>query len=668
MSSHICFPFLSAFAGHLSALTLERWTPPPRSVTLMDTLHGSVTASGYLLGELIGYTTGLLLAILLLVLTLRAARLPGTPLANIGFALCALSWTLGGLLYNALRGSGLPRDNTLVFLAYSLQYCGAAASPLPILAIWRDSAASTRQKIAARVVLIVAALSATAIGVLLWMRIGPNHIAVFTAYHAALFLLLGAAVSLRRSSAPRSVYLPSLVMVAAVVGSLVTMNPHVPQGGWVQFIGTHFVLLVVMGAFLLFARFRYADVFIRYGVRILLAGMWASFVAGSAQSLYAMQMAHQRLPAGVHVTMIILFANGLLLSFTFLDDRFSSWLSRWLFRAPDYRTCLREFADKLRLLDSEAAIAAAVETAARDPLELSAARVIALDGLTPAKCPPGIVDGEIVERNFEVWIPIASASRISHALFALPGPVRPALVTHDLNYLRALAAQCGNRFDALRREQESVELQSREALLQQQVSEAELRALRAQINPHFLFNSLNTIADLVVRDPARAEAMTLRLASVFRHVLAHSSRPLTTLRDEIEFLRTYLHIEEARFGDRLTVHIDVAPDVSGEALPSLILQPLVENALKHGLAPKPAPGHLWISAHAQGDQVCVRVEDDGMGPLASRTPSTGLGLANVAERLSTLYQDRASVRLEAREGGGSCVTVLIPRSGSAVLP
>ena len=115
----------------------------------MGTLHGSVTASGYLLGELIGYTTGLLLAILLLVLTLRAARLPGTPLANIGFALCALAWTLGGVLYNALRGSGFPRDNNLVFLAYSLQYCGAAASPLPILAIWRDSAASARQKLAA---------------------------------------------------------------------------------------------------------------------------------------------------------------------------------------------------------------------------------------------------------------------------------------------------------------------------------------------------------------------------------------------------------------------------------------------------------------------------------------------------------------------------------------
>jgi two-component system LytT family sensor kinase len=99
--------------------------------------------------------------------------------------------------------------------------------------------------------------------------------------------------------------------------------------------------------------------------------------------------------------------------------------------------------------------------------------------------------------------------------------------------------------DALGREREAIERQSREAVLLQQVTEAELRALRAQINPHFLFNSLNTVADLIVRDPVRAETMTLRLASVFRHVLAHSSRPLTTVRDEIEFLRAYLYIEEA---------------------------------------------------------------------------------------------------------------------------
>ena len=149
----------------------------------------------------------------------------------------------------------------------------------------------------------------------------------------------------------------------------------------------------------------------------------------------------------------------------------------------------------------------------------------------------------------------------------------------------------------MHREREAIERQSREALLLQQVAEAELRALRAQINPHFLFNSLNTIADLIVRDPLRAEAMTLRLASVFRHVLAHSSRSMTTLREEMEFLRTYLYIEEARFGTACTSPSMWLPDAAGQPIPSLILQPLVENAMKHGLGPKPGPGqHLDLGA------------------------------------------------------------------------
>jgi two-component system LytT family sensor kinase len=230
-----------------------------------------------------------------------------------------------------------------------------------------------------------------------------------------------------------------------------------------------------------------------------------------------------------------------------------------------------------------------------------------------------------------------------------------------LNFLRAVAAQFGNRLDTLHREREAIERQSREALLLQQVAEAELRALRAQINPHFLFNSLNTIADLIVRDPVRAEAMTLRLASVFRHVLAHSSRSMTTIREEMEFLRTYLYIEEARFGDRLRVNFDVAPDAAGQSIPSLILQPLVENAMKHGLGPKPGPGNIWISAQIEGDEVCVRIEDDGMGPSnAPAATDECHGLTNVAARLHTLYRDRASVKLEAREEGGARVTVRIP--------
>ena len=126
--------------------------------------------------------------------------------------------------------------------------------------------------------------------------------------------------------------------------------------------------------------------------------------------------------------------------------------------------------------------------------------------------------------------------------------------------------------------------------------------------------------------------MTLRLASVFRHVLAHSSRSMTTIREEVEFLRTYLYIEEARFGDRLRVTIDIAPDAAGQPIPSLIRSPWCENAMKHGLGPKPGPGNIWISAYLESNQVYVKIEDDGMGlrPASTAAPNECHGFKNVA--------------------------------------
>jgi two-component system LytT family sensor kinase len=245
-------------------------------------------------------------------------------------------------------------------------------------------------------------------------------------------------------------------------------------------------------------------------------------------------------------------------------------------------------------------------------------------------------------------------------------------VTHEVNYLRSVAAQFGHRLDALHTEERLVAVQSREAVLQQQVTEAELRALRAQVNPHFLFNSLNSIANLVVTNPEQAETMTLRLARVFRHVLANSARPLISLHEEMEFLETYLQIEEARFGSRLQVKIAVDPAVAMEQIPSLMLQPIVENALKHGLGPKPGPGHLWITAEADGNQVRLRVEDDGVGPAigvlklnGSNGRSNGVGLENVAQRLNALYQDQGRMTIEVRQAGGTRVTILLPRESGA---
>lgn len=657
---------------------------------LCNALHDGITTSAFYAGDLIAFTSGLLITVLLLVLTLRAAKLPGTPLVNIGFAVCAILWCAGGLAQAACLAAGLSRQSHGWLVAQAAQYSAAAAFPIAVLAVWRPFAVQAWQKSAARILHFTACLCAVALALPFWVGAihgaEPDLYAAFkllAACTSAALLLVGAAVSLRRASTPRAVYMPSLLIVAAVCTAAVSMavapsaHPATHFGAAVEFVAAHMVLLVVLSALFLFARFRFADIFVRYGVRILLAGLWASVLAFFAQSAILLHVARQMpSPAALHVFAVILLAGALLLSFTFVDERISRLVNRWLFRPPDFRAANRQLAAVLGQLNLEPEIAAAAEDAARTVLQLRGAYIMSAGDLPASPWSPAILEGELVELghadplrelipipNAEVLIPVASAGHVTHVLVVSPGPARPGLVTHDLNFLRAVAAQFGNRLDALHRERDAIERQSHEALLLQQVAEAELRALRAQINPHFLFNSLNTIADLIVRDAPRAEAMTLRLASVFRHVLAHSSRSMTTIREEIDFLRTYLYIEEARFGDRLIVTIDVAPETAGQPIPSLILQPLVENAMKHGLGPKPGPGNIWISARSDGDRVCVRIEDDGMGPqsAAAAAPGECHGLTNVAGRLRTLYRDRASVNLEVREGGGACVTLRIPR-------
>jgi two-component system LytT family sensor kinase len=208
---------------------------------------------------------------------------------------------------------------------------------------------------------------------------------------------------------------------------------------------------------------------------------------------------------------------------------------------------------------------------------------------------------------------------------------------------------------------ESIRLESR---LSQQLAQAELRALRAQINPHFLFNSLNTIAALIASEPDKAETITVRLAGIFRYVLLHADRPFSSLDEEVSFLRTYLDIEQIRFGERLQVEFDVEASVVHVAVPSLILQPLVENAIKHGVAPKVGISRILVQARRRGSSILLSVEDDGIG-LDTRRPrdmaaGTGVGLQNIRERLQTMYGSTASLSVTNIESGGSRALLEIP--------
>ena len=222
-------------------------------------------------------------------------------------------------------------------------------------------------------------------------------------------------------------------------------------------------------------------------------------------------------------------------------------------------------------------------------------------------------------------------------------------------YVAVLAAGYARSFFLRDRQQ-----QEQATILKAQLAEAQLNALRMQINPHFLFNTLHAMSALVERDPAGVRKMIARLSELLRHTTDSSARDLIALRDELDFLRRYIEIMEIRFQGRLRVTVDVE-DVALDALvPNLILQPIVENALEHGASRVAGTGEIEIRGRRDGERLVLTVRDNGPGIDASR--GSGIGLANTRARLAQLYGDAARVELSPAEQGGAVAEIVIPYS------
>jgi two-component sensor histidine kinase len=199
------------------------------------------------------------------------------------------------------------------------------------------------------------------------------------------------------------------------------------------------------------------------------------------------------------------------------------------------------------------------------------------------------------------------------------------------------------------------------ARLDTRLKAAELATLRLQLNPHFLFNALNTLAVLMREDSAAAERLLDRLSSFLRAVLAGQGNEEVTLAEELAILGHYLAVEQERFGDRLRVEHNVSPDLHGALVPWLILQPLVENALKHGILDRKCGGCVTIGAARAGGDLVLSVTDDGRGwSGAAPAERRGVGLTNTTLRLEKLYGARARLEFAEAPTGGAIVRLILP--------
>ncbi|MGN7701835.1 sensor histidine kinase [Cellulosimicrobium sp. 22601] len=252
-----------------------------------------------------------------------------------------------------------------------------------------------------------------------------------------------------------------------------------------------------------------------------------------------------------------------------------------------------------------------------------------------------------------VGAPVVTGGRVAGVVVAFAGTVRPPLVRATGEVAQWCSAQL-----------ELGELEaSRTALAQ-----AELRALRAQISPHFVYNALGAIASFISTDPERARDLVLDFADFTRYSF-RGRGDFTTLADELRSIHSYVELERARFGERLAVTLQIAPESLTTVIPFLSVQPLVENAVRHGLEPQERGGTIVITARDEGTQTEITVEDDGVGmdpavvrKLLTSRGSEHVGLRNVDRRVRQLYGDDHALDIETAPGSGTLVRLRVPRS------
>jgi two-component sensor histidine kinase len=252
-------------------------------------------------------------------------------------------------------------------------------------------------------------------------------------------------------------------------------------------------------------------------------------------------------------------------------------------------------------------------------------------------------------------LPWASIAHLSLGLLVV-NLVRKKCLTNLLVYGALVGIEHALAFR--RREAERTLRASR---LEGELARARLQTLRMQLHPHFLFNALHAVSELIHRDPRAADNMVSRLGDMLRATLESDDKDEVPLRRELELLERYLDIERVRFRDRLEVSIEIAPECLDAAVPSLILQPLVENAIHHGIASRPGASRVEIRAERAGASLLLRVSDDGRGLGAEApAPSAGIGLSNSRARLAQLYGQRQRLELQNGDGGGLEVILEIP--------
>ncbi len=617
--------------------------------------------------HLLGFLAGIALYAMLGAMTLRgrvAARGTTADRVPIATAFLGLVWNVGGLLIYALRDLGLGSPPAWVsataFSALGLLpavVVHAAARPLG-----RHHAGGRALVAGAYGLSIAAALLHFGSAAMAGVAPSRPALIMLTAGYSVVIAVL--AVYMRRQPGWRR------ALSATALAAFAVMALHMSQSGpdtdawWIELLGHHASIPLAVAILYQDYRFALADLFLK---RVLtLVALTAATVA-----LYVTVGVRYVLP-GIErdadnpraAGLLVLLVIGVALMYPWLRRGVHRFVDRVLLRRPDYRQLVHDVAGHLQGAETSEAVLDAVCLALGPAVWARRVTWSADEALRATGAGEGRPARE--NRGATVLVSTAESPRFVIEIADLDGGRR--LLSDDVHMAESLALLAARRIDAIRFGNERLErgLREREAL--QLATEAELRALRAQLHPHFLFNTLTTIGYLMQEAPERALDTLYRLTGLLRAVLKRSDRDVTTLGEEIALVDAYLGIERARFEERLEVAIDVPAELSCLRVPPLILQPLVENAVKHGISPSAQGGRVVVAARLDGsgesrDTLCLSVSDSGAGRARDvlEPRREGVGLRNVELRLDRHYGGRASLVMRAASTGvGTTVEIRLP--------
>jgi anti-sigma regulatory factor (Ser/Thr protein kinase) len=590
--------------------------------------------------HLVGFATGLALYAMLLWLAVGDRRSAGR--AN---ALAAVTGVLG-VIWNggALAAYVLEQmqSERAMHVVAAISYSALGFLPAVVVhsVLRSDRSRATRLLVLTAYALSIAGAMLQFSASILGAATSPSGLRILTFAFIALVVPL-IAVTRRRFRLERTGWIASLAIFA--ISGFHLSERHIGEYSWgLELLGHHASLPLAFAILFFDYRFALADLFLKRALTLVFMVTAVSLFFGAVPAITGASDLND--PATL--SLLVAIATLAMLAYPYVRARVFALIDRFLLRRADYATVLNE----------ATRIAAESETT-----EAVLDGIASLVGRAVAATETRWVTEEQTGANERI-IPLNTTEAPHYAFVLGPLPNGRRLLSDDLAMLEGASLIAARRIDALRLMHERVAQGAREQELSKLTMEAELRALRAQIQPHFLFNALNTIGSLIRTAPDRAFATLLQLTSLLRGVL-RSSGPMATLDEELHLVESYLEVERARFEERLRVIVNVPDTLRSVRIPTLILQPLVENAIKHGISPQRHGGEIAIEASQAASRIVLRVRDNGAGATdhaIRRGRREGVGLQNVEERLRVHYGAEASLTIETAPGAGTTVTATLP--------